>query len=272
MNLVQRGIESIKIRVREFPLVEIGNRPSSQNSPNSLIPAVCYQTWTNKKFGKTHARELMKFRELNNDISFLLLDDSEVNEYMRSRWGKHQIYGIYTSSLFGPMKADIFRYCIIFDCGGYYFDISKSITVPISSLHSKDAAGFVSYEANSEMILPDMDAIKGIDNPHNAIIQWGFGFEKSHPFLKLLIENICNYYEVFKDVVFENPKSGILALTGPGMFTKTFREAVALEHMENVKQLGIDFNGFGISSLPGSHVRQLTTPHYTQYKNSIIVK
>ena len=49
-------------------------------------------------------------------------------------------------------------------------------------------------------------------------------FLLEHAFLRLLLENICEYYPFFKGKSFAVPKNAILSLTGPGMFTKTLRE------------------------------------------------
>ena len=56
-----------------------------------------------------------------------------MNEYMENNWKNNEIYEVFKNSLIGPLKTDIFRYCILFDKGGYYFDISRSCKIPLNN-------------------------------------------------------------------------------------------------------------------------------------------
>ena len=107
-----RFFVSARIRLCEFPLRKM-NDVNVKPDENWKIPNVCYQTWVNKKFGKTHRREIKKFRELNKGMSFVIFDEDHLNKYMLEAWGQHPIHEIFLSSKFGPMRADIFRYCIL---------------------------------------------------------------------------------------------------------------------------------------------------------------
>ena len=60
-----------------------------------------------------------------------------MEDYMEKNWGKQKIYQIFKNSLIGPLKSDIFRYCILYDQGGYYFDISRACKIPLTKLHNK---------------------------------------------------------------------------------------------------------------------------------------
>ena len=54
------------------------------------------------------------------------------------------------------MRSDIFRHCILYDKGGYYFDISKGTQVSLRSLHSKSTEAIISNEP-VECIIPPHD-------------------------------------------------------------------------------------------------------------------
>ena len=97
---------------------------------NQVIPNNIYQTWENSLFGKSHYKEIMKFRSINNNFNFYLYDKKKRDDYMNNKWSHHKILQIYNKAKFGQMKADIFRYCILYERGGYYFDINKVCTVP----------------------------------------------------------------------------------------------------------------------------------------------
>jgi mannosyltransferase OCH1-like enzyme len=254
----------------EYPLRPIDNY-LSREPIRQKIPAIVYQTWVDNSFGKSHLKELDKFRSDNQDLSFILYDEIAMNEYMFNNWKEHQIYNIYILAKYGPMKVDIFRYCIIFDKGGYYFDINKGVNGSITELHDRDSTGLISFEGNNNLILPNERVISKVKHPDRLILQWGFGFEKNHIFMENIIKNICDSYSLFKGKVFENPKNAILTFTGPGMFTKTFFETLENNNLINISQAGIDFNGKGVINLKGSHVRYYSQSSYANFSNNAIV-
>ncbi|MBS0543622.1 MAG: hypothetical protein JSR40_07780, partial [Proteobacteria bacterium] len=57
----------------ELPLQLVADREKLQAVEQS-IPTTVYQTWEDRYFGKTHARELEKFRDINPELSFVIFD------------------------------------------------------------------------------------------------------------------------------------------------------------------------------------------------------
>jgi mannosyltransferase OCH1-like enzyme len=243
---------------------QIANPPIMQR-----IPPTVFQTWETKSFGRRHLQAIKRFREINRDLNFVLLDKNERDAYMRENWHGKPILDIYTRSLFGTLKADIFRYCIIFQKGGYYFDISKGTKKSITSLHSRDAKGILTFENNAYMI---GQVVEGIRHPQNLIVQWGFGFEAGHPILEDQIKSIENAYPDFARKVFKEPKKAILEFSGPVSFTRTVHNYSKKKTLEEIDQLGIDFFGQGIFSLSGSESRYKVAPNYAMAKNLPILE
>lgn len=257
---------SARIRLREFPL-KVVNDVVVQPDENWKIPNVCYQTWVNKKFGKSHRKEIKKFRDMNQEVSFVLYDEDQLNSYMFDSWSHHPIYHIFKDSKFGPMRADIFRYCILYDKGGYYFDISKGCVNPIRFMHESNCEAFLSFENNSHEFEVPGEVSELLDYPNNLIIQWGFGFVKGHPILKQVIDLIVSNEKKFRGNVYTDPKEAILSFTGPRSFTKAVHEVIASKICGEVTQAGVDFNGSGRYALTGSYVRYFTRTHYTEFSN-----
>lgn len=236
------------------------------------IPPIVYQTWKDNKFGKTHLQSLKKFRERNKDLQFCFLDDGEQHAYMERVWGDHDIYKIYNGSLFGPMVVDIFRYCLIYERGEYYFDISKAVNVPLTSLHGAASRGILCYEEGYHNILPAPRLLDRLGYPDKYVAQWGFGFEKESPFLGRVIENICEYAPHFANKTYQRPKRQIIQLTGPGIFTKSYWEALDADPELQIDEIGVEFNGHGDRYIPGSHVRYLTIPFYDYSRDMKILE
>ena len=92
-----------------------------------LIPNQLFQTWKSSIFDDGHANLLREFRNHNPEISFRFYDDKKMNSYMEEKWGNHPIFTVFSNTKVGAARADIWRYCILFDEGGIYLDIDSLI-------------------------------------------------------------------------------------------------------------------------------------------------
>jgi len=269
---IKKRIKEIYINATEFPLQPVQKKVLPKRQlPERAIPSVVYQTWKSNFFGKTHAQGIAHFRELNPDMEFNLFDDKDVDDYMEESYGKHPIYQIYKKAKFGPMKADIFRYCILYEKGGYYFDIKGYIAKPILEICPANYRGLISFESNDCSIPPDGKALFKVQHTTKLVLQWGIGFAKGHRVLERMIDSMCENYSFYKDRVFEDPKLAILSYTGPGKFTQIVREEIGHNETCDIYQSGIDFEGHGVYSMRGAEVRFLTSPSYANLKKAKIV-
>ncbi len=262
-------LETIKRKVRLFterPLVKLEDR-INQSSLKQRIPTNVYQTWENNLFGKTHAKYINQFRDLNPELSFYLYDKDKRDNYMKKNWNNHNITEIYFNSLLGPMRADIFRYCILHEFGGYYFDIGKGCKTPLNLLHKSNHEAILTYEDNTFFFPPSSHKNFELLRPFNYILQWGLAFSAKHKFLESLINEICDNYKFYKGIEFKNPKLAILNFTGPGMYTKVMRRYIENHDINTFKELDIKFNNNGIFKLKGSSFRHYVVPSYTYFKN-----
>jgi len=187
---------------------------------------------------------------------------------MRDSWGERLVSEIYFRSQFGALRADIFRYCLIYDLGGYYFDISKGTDFSLTALHSHDSLGLITYEQNKFNGPPGPPSL-ALQN--HLVAQWGFGFMAKSKVLNLQIERIEQAYESYLGKVFSNPKLAILEFSGPISFTRTIHEMARNESLERICQAGIDFHGHGIFALRGSESRYLIARGYASARNRPIL-
>ncbi|MDB0033640.1 glycosyltransferase [Alphaproteobacteria bacterium] len=265
LNIFKKKIRTFT----EYPLVKIEDRLVPKNSKNK-IPNKVYQTWETRFLGKSHARSIKKFRNLNPDLSFYLYDKDKRDKYMKSNWQGKLISDIYFNSQFGPMRSDIFRYCILYEFGGYYFDIGKACSIPLNNLHTNDDTGIITYEDNEFYYPPCDQLLFKLKRPFNYFLQWGLGFSPKHQFLKQLIDEIESNYHLYKAKVFANPKLAILNFTGPGAYTKIMRKYLVTAGISNFSELDIKFNNTGIFKINGASVRHYIVPSYTYSKNAKI--
>lgn len=250
----------------DLPFKSLDNQEAARGR-QQVIPKIVYQTWEVNSFGRRHKKSIQTFRRLNSDLSFTLFDSKARDEYMMTEWGNRKIYEAYRCATIGALKADIFRYCILYNRGGYYFDISKGLTESITKLHRPSASSFLALESNSD---PEGIAKGNELAPTNLIVQWGLGFAPQHPILANHIARIEATLNEYIDRVFPLPKEAILRFTGPIAFSQSVRECIA-ECRDLMELTGIDFNGHGVFSLNGSGSRYLISDSYAKFRNSKIL-
>jgi len=255
----------------EFPLVSLGDSIPTARYPYSHIPPFVHQTWSSDRFGKTHAQQLMNFRKMNPELTFLLYDDAQMYAYMDANWRSHKIYDIFRNARYAQVATDIFRYCLIYEQGGFYFDVSKGLSEPICSFLQPQSTGLITYEHRIWPTVPPSAECAAAPYRDNIVAQYGFGFAKGHPLLGAVIERICEAYPSYKGRVFAKPKDAILSFTGPEMFTAALRDYRSRRHDESLVQAGVDFNGETIWKLKGAYVRFFSAPSYKHARRDAIV-
>ena len=254
----------------ELPLQPLGDRPALETTEREdAIPAQCFQTAEINRFGRNHHATLIDLRARNPDFHFLLFDAARRDAYMATHWGDHPISRIYQRARFGAMRADIFRYCVIFDLGGFYLDINKLLMKPLRKFLREGCEGLISFEQNWCQIPASPEAARQLLHPDRYIVQWCFGFSPEHRLLKAMIENICHYAPLFENRTFEMPGEAIRSLTGPGLFTQTVRHYMGSQANKQITQMNIDFNG-ELRFPTELEVMYFNSPHYNSCRQEPI--
>jgi mannosyltransferase OCH1-like enzyme len=255
----------------EFPLRTSADLSRRVHASGAAIPNVVYQTWRSPLFGRTHLRELRAFRQRNDDYSFEFFTDDEVVDYMAQAYGSTQINEIFMAGRFGPLKADIWRYCILYERGGVYCDIGKSIATPLREVISPTDSAVITYERNPFPFEISTAARSRLQHPDRVVVNWALMFAPRHPLLRCVIDGIVARYPTYRGRVAAVPKKAIIEFTGPIHFTQCLHEYVASHDLGGVQQAGVDFNGGGVIELPGSYVRYAEQKGYSWQRDQTIV-
>lgn len=255
----------------QFPLKTLTDRAATHRDGSPpVIPRRCIQTAEQAEFGTDHHAVLQELRQRNPDLDFLIFDRARRDAYMAQHWNRHPIGNIYQRARFGAMRADIFRYCVIHDQGGFYLDINKVLIQPLSSFVAADNQGLISFERNWCQLPAPPRATAQLQHPDRYIAQWCFAFTAGHSILRAMIQNICRYAPAFEHQSFEDPSQAIRSLTGPGLFTQTVRDHLEQRVDPQLRQAGIDFNG--TLRYPAERdVMYLGSPHYKDSRNEPIL-
>ncbi len=256
----------------ELPLRPATRVYTEVTPSGKLIPNVVYQTWTAPLFGRTHVKELERFRARNADYTFRFFSDADISAYMRAEFHQHPVYEVFQSARFGPLKTDIWRYCILYQRGGVYCDIGKSISIPLAQLIPEGATTVLSWEKRGVSPYKPSAAVSAqLQHPDKVNINWALMFAPGHPLLKRVIDGIVEKYPAYKGKLFETPKSEILRFTGPVHLTECVLAAIEAGELASAHQAGIEFHDTAHWGVPGSWVRYTERPPYELARSQPIV-
>ena len=253
------------INAKQYPKIKITNKNFIISSNNQKV--------LNSRFDE-FSQMFSKFEQFN----IFYFSHKERDSYMKSFWGNSEIFKIYQNSIFQQSKADIFRYCFLFDNGGFWLDFKSTIKVNPNNLldDQHNIVLLSSTRILEENKFKDLDPeIKNLLKSR-YITNWFIGSEKGNKFIELIIHNICKNKDKYKNIVFEDPKNAILEFTGPINITNSLIQYLNLDidnfdHIklidENEKNLvyTTEFSrNFGIFD-------NITKTHYSFLKNRKIL-
>lgn len=161
-----------------------------------MIPKIVWQTWKSHNLPSKPAWCRQTWIDRNPDYRVVLMDDDECRETVKS-FGDFDLLTGYDKLPLPVMKADVWRYAIVYLQGGFYTDIDTSCNAPIASWLSPEASFVVANEVA------------------NNLCQWTFAAEARHPALERVLR------------LFAERASGILRMnsgavhhyTGPSLWT-----------------------------------------------------
>ena len=111
------------------------------NTQHNIIPKIIYMCCKDKN--GVPEKVTRNWKQLNPDYKIKLYDDKECYDYLVKEYG--QEYGdFYNEIPFGPIKADLWRLCILYKTGGVYSDIDIKPYRPISEIINEDDVSFCS--------------------------------------------------------------------------------------------------------------------------------
>jgi mannosyltransferase OCH1-like enzyme len=89
---------------------------------NCVIPQNIFQTWHSKILPPLMFRSIESIKKHNPGFKHYLFDDNDCREFIKGHF-KPDVLDAYDRLIPGAYKADLWRYCVLFICGGIYLDI-----------------------------------------------------------------------------------------------------------------------------------------------------
>ena len=147
---------------------------------NYKIPFIVHQTFYTTVLPLDIVEIINHNKKICPNYKFYFYNDEQCENFIKYNFDA-RIFNAYMklNKSYGAMKADFFRYCVLYKLGGIYLDIKSKINIPLGLI-----------------IKPDDICI--LDNPRNDLEpwrknnptyeQWLLMFAPNHPYLNQMIE------------------------------------------------------------------------------------
>jgi mannosyltransferase OCH1-like enzyme len=224
-----------------------------------MIPRIVYQTWYSKQCIPPAYREIMSSNQaMNPEYRFVLMDDNDMDALFEDRTQISDTTRMAYQRInprYGPARADLFRYVILFLKGGIYLDIKARCLVPFRQwICSDDDSGILSYW---DGIHYNMDVLK---NKEGELQNWNLVFSRGHLVLKEVIRECCR--KILETTIVEasseamTGKRAVLETTGPLLLTRCAEAFV------------LPITASPLSRKKDTMVRRVVSSRYLDYGNS----
>ena len=171
-------------------------------------------------------------------FNYKFYTDKECDIFMRDSFPS--LYSIYRQLPLPVMKADLWRYCIIYKYGGIYADVDTKLL------------------QSPEVFIKDKALVAAPEN-HDHMCQWAFSAPAGSPILRSIINHVVSQCRSKSD----RGKDFVLDITGPGAFTHGIR----IYMNENQQQLA---KSHVYSPLGGSIPNNIYIFHHDDFHTNIV--
>lgn len=255
------------------------NKPGTYNfiedvTTSKTIPKIIHFTYFSKNLPIELADNLLKIKQDNPDWELRLYDDNDIESYIKIHYP--QILSIYKkiNPEYGAAKADFFRYLVVYNDGGVYLDIKSGAEKPLNSIINADDKYILSHWPRSYpkiMLGQHID----ISNPIGEFQQWHIISVAGHPFLKAVINNVCNNILHYNPILHEFGAFGVFNLTGPIAYTETiypllskYPHRLEKDHLD----VGLIYCAIDQKNLLSGHHKVFSKKHYSKREDPVVTQ
>ena len=229
------------------------------------IARIIHQTYPTSSLPEVFRDAVEAVRTLNPEWEHRLYDDADIERFIESEYPP-RVLELYRriDPRYGAARADLFRYLVMFRCGGVYLDVKAQVRRPLREILQDDDSFVSAHWRNG----PDQ-VHQGFGKhpalhwyPPGELQQWHIMAAAGHPFLEAVLRrvlwNIANY-NPFK---FGVGKLGVIHLTGPVPYTEAIVPLLAAHpHRIAISEEALGF-GYSVFGDGGQH-ESLFALHYS---------
>ncbi len=131
--------ETINVSEHKLPF-KVQVPESISNKP--IIPKVICQTLNDDIIGEIHNRTILNLKLLNPEYDYVFFDAPARRKFISQHYDK-MVLDVYDGLVSGAFKADVFRYCWLYACGGVYIDCKMINRTPLRDFIKEDKKLFL---------------------------------------------------------------------------------------------------------------------------------
>lgn len=213
-------------------------RATGDTAPLPNIPRTIWQTWKSADDPKWATHE-DSWRRFNPGWTHNLVDDAGCRAYVKAHFPTW--LGMYDKLPKAVMKADVWRYMVIYQEGGVYADIDTLCTAPIDTWLLGTP---IENQAGQARLITNLEFSNG------QLVQWTFAAAPRHPALLAVLHAVWGALDKMN---FDHPISEdmILDITGPRLFTAAIANTLGMSDASDFSESAFwDSKGLGVAVLP----------------------
>lgn len=205
-------------------------------------------------------------KNLNPDWEYIIYDDNDIVEYLKTNFPS-EILDVYNkiNPAYGPARADFFRYLLMYNEGGAYFDIKSAMKYPLNKIVKYDDQYILSH-------WPCKCQTEYTDNKYGEIQQWYIITTPKHPYLKAVIEKVIDNITNYNLEKIGTGKLAVLKVTGPIAYTNAILP-ILFDYPHRIFQtheyIGLIYDN--TESLIGGHDKFFSSTHYSKLETPVIL-
>lgn len=165
----------------------------------NTIPKNIFQTHKSMKYIKAKSKiynATNSWKKYTNEFNYYFFNDKMCDDFIKNNFDEN-IYKVYSMLPMAVMKADLWRYCVIYKYGGIYADTDTICKI------------------NPNIFINNSLLTVAPEPGHNYFCQWSFSAPANSPILKTIID-LC------VKRILTTPIKGehiIHYITGPALFS-----------------------------------------------------
>jgi mannosyltransferase OCH1-like enzyme len=191
------------------------------------IPKIVHYTFKTNYLPKNILDIVTHNKEKCPNFEFKFYDDNDIDNFIKTHFND-LVYNAFKhiNSNLGAMKADFFRYCVLYIHGGVYIDIKSKINFPLGKIIHPNDICILDIPRNN------LERWRRYSPTHE---QWLLIFAPKHPYLSSIINLMVQYinkkyYPTIKGIRVLNMKEKILNVTGPDAFSRAINWYLTLNN------------------------------------------
>lgn len=211
------------------------------------IPKIIHQIYTHGwyRLPDDIKDQIHTLRQKNPGWEYRFYDEKDIVRYINAFFGKDML-ALYLriNPEYGAVRADLFRYLVIYNEGGVYLDIKSFCSRPLDEFITGDYEMILCHWDNG---LSGSDHKKGLHPElsylnHGEYQQWNIIAAQGSPQMKCVIREVIDRLQNYKPWVYGIGMRGVLRTSGPIAYTLALRAAQSdntIKVFKNHRDIGL---------------------------------